>query len=139
VAVVAGVELSRWLGVDDTITGLWIGGLTVSLIAWTLNWFSRKQYDFFAKRTATIIGYFFLIVMPLYWMNFIGGPFHKFWGVDKLLLGIILGSLIFWGGERFCCWLKKRNDGKAHFPFQKVAVPVIFLIIASLIFYFITK
>jgi hypothetical protein len=139
VAVVAGVGLSRWLGIDDTVTGIWIGGLTVSLIAWTLNWFSKKHYDFFGKRTSTIVGYFFLIIMPLYWMDIIGHPLNKLWGVDKLLLGIIFGSFIFWGGERFCCWLKKRNEGKAHFPFQKVAIPIIFLIIASLIFYFITK
>jgi hypothetical protein len=139
VAVVAGVGLSRWLGIDDTISGLWIGGLTVSLITWTLNWFAKKQYDFFGKRTATILGYFALIVVPLVWKDIIGHPLNKLWGLDKLLLGIIFGSLVFWSGERFCCWLKKRNDGKAHFPFQKVAVPILFLLTVSLIFYFITK
>jgi hypothetical protein len=139
IAVAAGVGLSRWLGIDDTITGLWIGGFTVSLIMWTLNWFEKKNYNFFGKRTITILGYYALIIIPLVWKDIIGHPLNKLWGIDKLLLGIILGSIIFWGGERFCCWLKKRNAGKAHFPFQKVAIPVIFLLIASLIFYFITK
>jgi hypothetical protein len=27
IAVGAGVGLSRWIGVDDAVTGLWIGGL----------------------------------------------------------------------------------------------------------------
>jgi hypothetical protein len=139
VAVAAGVGFSRWLGIDDTITGLWIGGLTVSLIAWTLNWFQKKNYHFFGKRTLTIFGYFALIVLPLSWMDIVGHPLNKLWGIDKLLLGIIIGSLVFWAGERFCCWLKKRNAGKAHFPFQKVAIPALFLLAASFIFYFITK
>jgi hypothetical protein len=139
VAVAAGVGFSRWLGIDDTITGLWIGGLTVSLITWTFSWFAKKQYHFFGKRTFTILGYFILIVVPLFFMDIIGHPLNKLWGIDKLLLGIIFGSLIFWSGERFCCWLKKRNEGKAHFPFQKVAIPALFLLAASFIFYFITK
>ena len=41
-AVGAGVGLSRWLGVDDTVTGLWIGGLTVSMILWTIFWADKK-------------------------------------------------------------------------------------------------
>ncbi|PIU03715.1 hypothetical protein COT44_01735 [Candidatus Shapirobacteria bacterium CG08_land_8_20_14_0_20_39_18] len=46
VAVGAGVGLSRWLGINDTITGLWIGGLTVSISAWTLNWLATKNKTF---------------------------------------------------------------------------------------------
>ena len=30
IAVGAGIGVSRWLGVDDTITGVWVGGLIVS-------------------------------------------------------------------------------------------------------------
>jgi len=44
VAVGAGVGLSRWLGIDDVITGLWIGGLIVSLIAWSENWLDKKIF-----------------------------------------------------------------------------------------------
>jgi hypothetical protein len=139
VAVVAGVGLSRWLGIDDTVTGIWIGGLTVSIIAWTLNWLSQKQYNFFGRQTFTILGWYAIIVLPLAWMDILGHPLNKLWGIDKLVLGIMIGSLSFFAGDKFCCWLKKRNDGKAHFPFQKVAIPVLFLIITSFIFYFITK
>ena len=42
VAVATGIGFSRWLGIDDTITGLWIGGLTVSLKS--IGW-ERKIFD----------------------------------------------------------------------------------------------
>ena len=42
VAAATGIGFSRWLGIDDTITGLWIGGLTVSLKSIGLE---RKIFD----------------------------------------------------------------------------------------------
>ena len=41
VAVGAGLEGARLLGVDDVITGIWAGGLTLSLFFWTAGWLKR--------------------------------------------------------------------------------------------------
>lgn len=139
VAVAGGVGLSRWLGIDDAITGLWIGGLAVSLIAWTINWMNKKNIHYKGRKISIILLYYLLIVVPLYYSGIIGYPDNALWGIDKLFLGITLGSVFFVAGERICCYLKKRNDGKVHFPFQKVALPVIPLIILSAIFYLITR
>ena len=38
IAIGAGLEGMRMLGVKDVITGIWAGGLTVSLIVWTANY-----------------------------------------------------------------------------------------------------
>jgi hypothetical protein len=139
VAVGAGVGLARWLGVDDTITGTWIGGLMVSLIVWTISWFDKKKINFKGKTILTIIAYYGLIVIPLIWIDIIGHPLNKFWGIDKLLLGIAAGSVIFLAATRFYEYLRGKNGNQAHFPFEKIAIPVISLIIISGIFYFITK
>ncbi|KKR49094.1 MAG: hypothetical protein UT86_C0001G0066 [Candidatus Magasanikbacteria bacterium GW2011_GWC2_40_17] len=139
IAVGAGVGFSRWLGIDDTISGLWVGGLTVSLIAWTIDWFNRKKIKFIGRKIITTIFYYALIAAPLFWIGIIGHPFNKMWGVDKLLLGIIVGSIFFFLVGFFYQFLKKKNGGHAHFPLQKVAMPVGVLIILSLVFYFITK
>ena len=37
IAIGAGLEGMRMLGVKDILTGIWAGGLTVSLIGWTAN------------------------------------------------------------------------------------------------------
>lgn len=139
VAVGAGIGLSRWLGIDDTMTGLWVGGLTVSLIMWTINFLDKKNIQFKFKKTLVTIGYYMLIVAPLYWTGIIGHTFNKIWGIDKLIIGILVGNVVFFGSSIWYQEIKKKNNGRALFPFQKVAMPVGFLAIFSVIFYFITK
>jgi hypothetical protein len=139
VAVGAGVGLSRYLGVDDLITGLWIGGLTVSMIMWTINWFNKKNIKFIARNLITAIVYYALIVVPLFYTGIMGHPLNKLWGVDRLLLGIIFGSVSFFVFGEWYQYLKKKNNGHAHFPFQKVVMPVAPLLILTIIFYFITR
>jgi len=144
IAVGAGVGLAEEFGVDDVIIGLWIGGLTVSLIFWTLDWLKRKNIKFSWLEPLTAFFYFLVVVLPLFFIKtggypIIGKELNKLWGVDKMLLGIFLGSLLFIGGAKLYEYLKKKNDGRAYFPFQKVVMPVAPLVLASIIFYFITR
>ena len=141
IAVGAGVGLSRWLGIDDSITGLWIGGLTVSMITWTISWFDKKNIQFKGRIFVTILSYYLLIVIPLYFMGIMGNPLNTICscGLDKLIIGIIVGSFGFWFGAEWYFHLKEKNGGHAYFPFQKVVMPISPLIIMSFIFYFLTK
>ncbi|MFA5886331.1 MAG: hypothetical protein WC863_00970 [Patescibacteria group bacterium] len=141
VAVSAGLGLSEYLGIDDTIAGLWIGGLLVSMIIWTIDWLNKKGYRFGNsdwRDILVVILYYGLTFWPLWAQNLIGQPTNRLWGVDKLILGTALGSLVFLGAV---IWYKKIKTrlGHAQFPFQKVAMPVAALIISSFIFYFLTK
>ena len=143
IAVGAGVGFSRWLGIDDIITGLWVGGLVVSVIAWTESWLERKKIRFRGRIFANILFYYALIIIPLYYSGIIGNP-HSIlyidgYGLDKLLFGIITGSLAFWFGASWYFYLKEKNNGRAYFPFQKVIMPILPLVILSIIFYLLTK
>ncbi|MFH1832634.1 MAG: hypothetical protein ABH816_00510 [Candidatus Levyibacteriota bacterium] len=139
VAVIGGVGLSRWFGIDDTITGLWIGGLTVSMIMWTISFLDSRKIVFKGRKIITTLGYYLLIVLPLYKTDIMGHPYNRIWGMDKLLIGIIFGSIFFFMGGIWYFKMKEKNDGRAHFPFQKALMPVIPLVILSIIFWFITK
>jgi hypothetical protein len=141
VAVGAGVGLSRWLGIDDSITGLWIGGLIVSMITWTISWFDKKNIHFKGRSIVTTLGYYLLIVVPLYFMGIMSNPLNTICacGLDKLIIGIVTGSVAFWFGAEWYFHLKEKNGGHAYFPFQKVVMPISPLIIMSLLFYFLTK
>lgn len=144
VAVVGGIELSRWLGIDDSITGLWIGGLTVSLIFWTLDWFKRKNINFHYQKTITIASYLILIILPLYFLKIINFSFvyaNSFCGcgLNKMLVGVVSGMIFFYLGAIWYEYLKKKNNGHAHFPFQKVVMPILPLLVLSFVFYFLTK
>jgi len=144
VAVATGIGFSRWLGIDDTITGLWIGGLTVSLITWTIDWLGKKNIRFKGRGILTIFGYYIIIILPLYFYGFLGNSQNSLFcwcglHFDKLLLGIIVGSLSFWFGASWYYYLKEKHGGHAYFPFQKVVMPISPLIIMSIIFYYLTK
>jgi hypothetical protein len=139
VAVGAGLELSNYLGIDDVVTGLWIGALLVGLSAWTIEWLEKKKIKFKGKTLTVYAVYYLLTIIPLYFVGLMGQYGHTFWGVDKLLLGIVFGSTVFFSGGMWHFWLKKRNNDKVYFPFQKVVVPVGLLMLLSFVFYFLTK
>jgi hypothetical protein len=138
-AVGAGLGLSRWFGIDDTISSLWIGGLLVAVSAWTINWLKGKKVNFKGMNFLTYLAYYAMVIIPLYMTGIIGHPFNRLWNIDKIILGIIVGSVALYYMEAGYDYLKKKNNNHAHFPFQKVVMPVGALLILSFVFYFITK
>ena len=136
VAVVCGVGLSRWLGVDDLISGAWIGGFLVSLSFWGYLWIKTKKYNFKYSWLAIAAVLYAITIVPLYWAGVMGNPQNTFWGIDKLLFGTVSGSVVFILAVYLNNFLKKKNNNKVYFSYQKVVVPVSCLIILSLVFYF---
>lgn len=155
VTVVAGLWLSRTLGIDDVITSLWIGAFILSFAFITTNWIEKskwreKVYKMMCKFKCgltehqslhvTIIGSVYaLVLIPLYFSHTIGIKRNTLWGIDKILLGTAIGSIVFLAGIWVDKKIRKMRGGKQLFIFQKVVFPVLALIIASLVFYLITK
>ncbi len=141
VAVGAGVGLSRWLGIDDSITGLWLGAFLLSLSLWTIDWLNRKNIRFLFKRFFVILAYYLMAITPLYYAKIIAHPFDFICSCaqDKLLVGIIQGSAAFFFAAKLYEFLKQRHNGKAHFPYEKIALPVATLLVFTAIFYFLTN
>jgi MFS family permease len=138
IAVGAGIGFFEWMGISDLITGLWVGALMVSLSFWTANWFNRKGWRFPMLGLIMFAIYAVLIVLPLYYpLGYIGRPNHTLWHIDILLLGIIIGAVVFFCASIFHLYLKVRNEGRVYFPLQKVVIPVLPLVLLSIIFYFI--
>ena len=49
--------------------------------------------------------------------------------MDKVLFGSIVGATAFFVGHWINLYMKRINNGKAFFPYQKVVIPVVTLII----------
>ncbi|HOX30194.1 MAG TPA: hypothetical protein P5080_03510 [Candidatus Paceibacterota bacterium] len=141
VAVGAGVGLSRWLGIDDSIAGLWIGGLTVSLIVWTISWLNKKNKHFPFRNTTVAFGYLLMMIVPLYYAKIIASPYAFLCSCarDLLVLGIATGGSGFYFGALLYEHLKTRNGGHAYFPFQKVVMPILPLLSLTVVFYLLTR
>jgi hypothetical protein len=135
IVVAGGVGLSRYLGVDDLISGAWIGALLFSLFLWTIEWLNKKKIKFLFRKPLIFIFWYGLTIFPLIKTGTIGHPQNKFLGIDKLIFGIFSGSVVFLLSILFENYLRKKNKGKVHFKFQKVLIPVLFLLVLSLIFW----
>ncbi|MDD4412570.1 MAG: hypothetical protein PHR00_02910 [Patescibacteria group bacterium] len=141
IAAGAGVGVAREFGVDDFIVGLWLGGLMVALIAWTIEWLAQKKWVFKYYQYVVGIVFYAITFIPLYFMNIIQKPLKLFdqLPVDKIILGSVLGSFLFWFAGEWYQALKKNNNNKAYFPYQKVIMPLGALILSSVLFYFLIK
>lgn len=139
VAVGAGLGLTRYLGIDDTVSGVWIGGLVLSSSFWLSDWLKKKNFSFLGLLTPHLSLLTLLLVsasvfLPLYFSKIIGHPFNKILGLDKLVFGSLAGALVF----ALAVVLDKMvRQAKGHqlFIYQKVVFPVVSLLCLSLIFY----
>lgn len=136
VAVGAGLGLSRYFGIDDSLSGIWVGGLILSTALWTADWLHKRGLKIKIRviNVISVIAFFALTIIPLYYSGIIGHPYNTIYGMDKLLFGTIIGSLVFILGINLDK-LARKKYGKQFFVYQKVVFPVVSLIIITLILY----
>ena len=139
VAVAAGLGISRWIGIDDSVTGIWIGGLILSSGLWMADWIKKKGWKVPYPEVLSILLMFLFVIPPLYWSHMIGLAGNSLWGMDKVSLGTIVGSFVFLLGVGIDKYLRTTNNGKVYVYYQKVIVPVFLLSLFSFVFYSITR
>lgn len=127
VTVVAGLGISRFFGIDDFLTSIWIGGFVLSFSYVFYAWMIKKWPKTQIKHglIITIISMYLLAILPL-----IKTP-----TISRILYGILVGSIAFLIGV-YADKLQRKKYSKIFFPFQKVAFPVSMLILATVISYF---
>ena len=134
VAVGASLEIARHYGVDDCVVGVWAGALLALLGYWLILWFEKKNWNFAGRDfwlmalSVGSIGFMYISEIP--YSPQIIGVFY----LDPLLFSTILGALTFIYVSKFYQYMKAKNGGHAHFPFEKVVLPVLALVLLSLYF-----
>lgn len=140
VAVGIGLGLSRWLHIDDTVSGVWIGAFIVSLSAVTATYL--RKYIRLSRKLLTFlsfIAYLAFTIIPFWYGHIIGNLKNTIYGVDKLIFGMTAGIILFYAAHGLHLWLKKKNNNKVYFPFQKVFIPIWILLIASIVLFLMTR
>jgi hypothetical protein len=140
VTVVAGLGISRLLGIDDVVSAIWIGALIMSLSFITIDWIHKKWPKFNPKYYSypTFIVMYLFVLIPLKLDGIIGIIGNTIIGMDKVVFGILVGSVTILAGA-LLDKLQRKKYPKIFFPFQKVVFPVALLILISIVFYLITK
>ena len=135
VAVAAGLGLSRYLGIDDAVSSLWIGGIILSVSFWSIDWLTKKKINFKYRNILVFIFWYGLTLIPLQLTGIMGHPFNTVLGIDKILFGTVVGSVFFLLGILADKKVREKK-GKQLFAFQKVVFPVVALAIISLVIYY---
>ena len=132
VAIGASLEIARKLGVDDNIVGLWAGALLALLGYWLILWFDKKKWRFRGRDALLMavsvgsVGFMYLRDLM-----YVPQPVLFVLYLDPFLFWTLAGALLFIYTEKLYFWMKARNGGHAHFPFEKVVMPVIALTLVS--------
>lgn len=134
IAVGASLEIARHFGVDDSVIGVWAGAFLALIGYWTIKWFDKKGWNFKGRDfwlitlSVAMIGFVYISELP-YTPRAI-----LFLYMDPFLFSTILGALVLIYSSEFYQWMKRRNGGHAHFPFEKVVIPVLALTLLSIYF-----
>ena len=138
VAIGASLSIARKIGVSDSIIGLWAGALLTLLGYWTILFFDKKNWNFRYRNELLI-----LISISTIFAIYIGEVKYTpklilyFLYLDPILFSTFVGSMTFIYSQKLYQYMKVKNNNHAHFPFEKVILPFLFLLSISLFFYFI--
>jgi hypothetical protein len=136
VTVGGGMYLAKKLGVDDLLVSIWISALNTAISFWLAPKLKIKLL-----RNPWILS-FIMLGLTLFYFQFtdqIGGQTNRFFGIDKIIFGQVLGLLVMFFGNWFYAFTKKKNNDKTIFPYAKVAFPFLSVLVTTLIFKFVFK
>lgn len=135
----AGLSLARVLGIDDSITGVWIAALLGATALWTNN-LLKKQYVPF-QRELLYLGFFGLTIWSFYAGNdFMIGKYSfalinthagQIFGLYKLTFGIVTGGVLFYIVDVVNALVRQKR-GRSFFPYQGVVVSLASMFLLSL-------
>ena len=133
VAIGASLSVARKMGVEDSIVGLWAGALLTLLGYWSIMFFDKRNWHFRGRD-------FLLLLLSVGMIGFIYVAevdytpvvIWKIFYMDTILFSSLLGMLIYIGSQKLYQRMKAGDGGHAHFPFEKVVLPIVFLLGGSL-------
>jgi len=130
VTVGGGMLIAKELGIDDLLVSIWISALNVAIAFWIAPKIKIKFLD--NKHLLSLL----LLVTTLAYFQFtsqIGHLSNKLLGVDKIVLGQLLGFLGMATANHSYQMIKSKL-GHTPFPYAKVAFPFGTILALTLIF-----
>lgn len=133
----AAVAVTRFYGVDDLIVGTFIGAFMISTAAWFDKALKRRnkgkeyaKFQYYMVVLATVL----TTILSFYFGNLFVGK--ELFGINRLFLGSLIGTLITMAAFTFHDYLRRTNSDKNFVPFQAIFITFVLLIIINVAFYF---
>ena len=128
----AGLTLTRWVGVDDSISGVWLAALLGATSFWSESLIKRRELRP-KLRPLIFIGIFAATVWSFYKFNLVI-RMSQILGLDKLIFGMVVGGVAFYLVDVIDDFIIKRK-GKVFFPYQRIIVTLGSMLVLSLAVY----
>lgn len=113
----AGLFLSRWLGIDDSITGVWMAAFLAASSLWAANSLKKKYIP--GQNTLIYLAVFVSTIWSFYTFKLVSEHAGLIMGVPKLIFGMVSGGIVFYVVDILNLALKKTR-GKSLFPYQSI-------------------
>lgn len=132
-----GLGVSRFLGIDDSITGVWLAAVIGALALWTDIWVRGKNLKFLAGLSSSLtrpliyLLFFVISLWSFYQFGLIDEHLGMIFGVPKLTFGLLTGAAVFYLVDEVDNWLIARR-GKVFFPYQRIIVSLGAMLVLSL-------
>lgn len=131
-----GLSISRWLGVDDSIFGVWLAALLGASALWLDAFLEKRKIgqNIPLRQQAIYVLVLGSSLWSFYQFNIVNIHAGQIAGLDKLTFGVLVGGIIFYAVDGLHILLKKKY-GKVFFPYQRIALSLGSLTALSLLIY----
>jgi len=139
-ATIVGVGITRSLGWDDSIVGVFVGAMIVSSALWANNLLKKKNIggNAILRIGSITIATFVLTFLTFYYAGLFGlGNTYRIFGIEKIVFGTLSGSLVSLVAFTVSNKLKANNNGKAKFNYQTIILTFGGLMLNAGLFYLI--
>ncbi|KKU03673.1 MAG: hypothetical protein UX88_C0023G0015 [Candidatus Woesebacteria bacterium GW2011_GWC2_47_16] len=126
----AGLSLSRLLGIDDSITGVWLAAFLGAVSFWTETALIKDKELKLILRPLIYIGIFVATIWSFYKFNLIV-THGEIFGLHKLTFGMIAGGILFYLVDVIDD-LSIKKYGKVFFPYQRIIVSLGSMLLLSI-------
>lgn len=140
-----GLSVARYYGLDDTVTGIWLGALAVSTALWVNSMIRSRMRKAKMKPVPFQDVIMFVIVVaatiiPFYsagFFNGMKGMSDTIYGINRLVGGAVIGGVITLAGPPLSNFIKRKRN--SVFPYQTIILTLGLLAILSLLLWYVTK
>lgn len=137
-ATIFGVGITRSLGWDDSIVGVFVGAVIASSALWVNNILKRRNIggNAFLRIGSITIATFVLTVLSFYFAGLFGpANTYRIFGMEKIIFGTISGTIVSFATFFASNEIKRRNKGKVLFNYQTMSITFGALILNSFLFW----
>jgi len=138
-ATIVGVGITRSFGLDDSIVGVFVGGMIISTALWFNNVLKKRSIGIKGNEKLRLLSLIILTsiltLVTFYYAGLFGrGNEFRIFGIESILIGSFSGGILSLGAFYYSNYLKNKNGGKVLFNYQTMIISLIVLIVNAGLF-----